>query len=241
MAVRRMFSREICETDAFLDLPATAQRLYFFLGLQADDEGFLQNANSVVRLVGSSRDDLNILSAKRFIIPFESGVIVIRHWRQHNYVPKDRFHATRCLNEKSLLRLDSTSAYELHSDSVYKLDTRCIQSVGDPYPEGRGGKVRGEEEESSPAPSSVESDILSRVEEHQHADDLMRRYQLPDGDTSREALLEDAERVGWTKLEEALQASSRSNSRQRLSVNFYRRFLNDAPTGGGMIAIDNPY
>lgn len=79
------------------------------------------------------------------------------------------------------------------------------------------------------AAAADESDLLSQIADHQRADDLIRRYQLPDGDTSREALLEDAERIGWTRLEEALQAASRSNSRQRLSVNFYRRFLNDAP------------
>lgn len=140
MAVRRMFSREICETDAFLDLPATAQRLYFFLGLQADDEGFLQNANSVIRLVGSSRDDMNVLTAKRFVIPFDSGVVVIRHWRQHNYVPKDRFHQTRCLNEKALLSVDVTGAYDLSPSSVYISDTTCIQDVCNPYPEGREGE-----------------------------------------------------------------------------------------------------
>lgn len=140
MAVRRMFSREICETDAFMDLPATAQRLYFFLGLAADDEGFLQNANSVTRLVGSSRDDLNILAAKRFILPFESGVIVIRHWRQHNYVPKDRFHPTRCIEEKRLLCLDSTNTYDFQSDSVCLLDTVCIQAVDNSSPEGREGE-----------------------------------------------------------------------------------------------------
>ena len=142
MAVRRMFSREICETDDFLDLPATAQRLYFFLGLQADDEGFLQNANSVMRLVGSSRDDMNVLAAKRFVIPFDSGVVVLRHWRQHNYVPKDRFHPTRCLNEKALLFSDATGAYDLSASPVHNLDTICIHAVHDPYPEGREGERR---------------------------------------------------------------------------------------------------
>lgn len=91
------------------------------------------------------------------------------------------------------------------------------------------------------AAAADESDLLSRIADHQRADDLIRRYQLPDGDTSREALLEDAERIGWPKLEGALQAASRSNSRQRLSVNFYRRFLNNVPTtsGGEWLAIEN--
>jgi len=149
MAVRRMFSREVCETDAFLDLPATAQRLYFFLGLQADDEGFLQNANSVIRLVGSSRDDMNVLTAKRFVIPFDSGVVVIRHWRQHNYVPKDRFRSTRCLEEKKQLFLDSTNAYELSTSPICMLDTGCIQVVDNPYTEGREGEGRLDKDNSS--------------------------------------------------------------------------------------------
>ena len=91
------------------------------------------------------------------------------------------------------------------------------------------------------AAAADESDLLSRIADHQRADDLIRRYQLPDGDTSREALLEDAERIGWPRLEEALQAASRSNSRQRLSVNFYRRFLSNAPMtkGDEWLAIEN--
>ena len=98
-----------------------------------------------------------------------------------------------------------------------------------------------EEDLSDDNASTADDDIFDQIADHQRADDLIRRYQLPDGDISREALLEDAERIGWPGLEEALQAASRSNSRQRLSVNFYRRFLNNIPTtsGGEWLAIEN--
>lgn len=100
---------------------------------------------------------------------------------------------------------------------------------------------KAEEDLSDDNASTADDDIFDQIADHQRADDLIRRYQLPDGDTSREALLEDAERIGWSKLEEALQAASRSNSRQRLSVNFYRRFLNNILTtsGGEWLAIEN--
>jgi len=94
MANRRMFSRDVCESDAFLDLPATSQRLYFFLGLFADDEGFLKNPKSVIRQVNSSVDDLKILVMKGFVIPFDSGVIVIKHWKLNNYLQSDRIKPT---------------------------------------------------------------------------------------------------------------------------------------------------
>lgn len=102
----------------------------------------MQNANSVIRLVGSSKDDMHVLTAKRFVIPFDSGVVVIRHWRQHNYVPKDRFHPTRCLNEKALLSTDNTGVYDFQPDPIYIPDTTCIQDVCNPYPEGREGEGR---------------------------------------------------------------------------------------------------
>lgn len=112
MANRRMFSREICASDTFLDMPITSQRLYFFLGLFADDEGFLSSPKSILRQISANVDDLNILIFRGYVIPFSSGVIVITHWKQNNYLQSDRIKPTLCVKEKALLRLNSSKEYE---------------------------------------------------------------------------------------------------------------------------------
>ncbi len=116
MAQRRMFSKTIVEMDSFLDLPVSSRELYFQLGMYADDDGFV-SPKKVIRTVGASEDDLKVLIAKQFVIPFESGVIVIRHWKQNNYIQSDRYSPT-------LHQLEYKQACE---DNVYKLDTKSIQ------------------------------------------------------------------------------------------------------------------
>ena len=123
MAQRRMFSKKITETDSFLDMPLSTQALYFHLNLGADDEGFIDRAKTIQRTIGASDDDMKILIAKGFIIPFESGVVVIRHWRIHNYIQADRFQATIHLEEKAQLDYDKSKIA-----SVKPLD-ECIQNV----------------------------------------------------------------------------------------------------------------
>ena len=122
MAEKRMFSKTIIDSDAFLDMPLSTQSLYFHLSMRADDEGFINNPKKIQRMIGSSDDDLKLLIAKRFLIMFESGVIVIKHWKIHNYIQNDRFKETVYLDEKSQLRLKENKAYTL-------LDTNCIQNV----------------------------------------------------------------------------------------------------------------
>lgn len=132
MANRRMFSRDVCESDAFLDMPSTSQRLYFFLGLFADDEGFLKNPKSILRQINASIDDLNILIVKNFVIPFDSGVIVIKHWMVNNYLQKDRVKPTTCTQEKMLLRLNSAKEYEKkRGENV--MYPNCIQNGYNSY------------------------------------------------------------------------------------------------------------
>ena len=94
MAERRMFSKTIIDSDAFLDMPLSAQSLYFHLSMRADDEGFINNPKKIQRMIGASDDDAKILVMKHFIIPFDSGIVVIRHWMIHNYIQKDRFKPT---------------------------------------------------------------------------------------------------------------------------------------------------
>ena len=99
MAQRRMFNRTVTESDAFTDMPLTAQALYFHLGMTTDDDGFVNSPKRVQRCIGAAVDDLNLLAAKGFVIPFESGVVVVRHWKLHNCTQKDRYHATICRKE----------------------------------------------------------------------------------------------------------------------------------------------
>jgi hypothetical protein len=124
MAERRMFAKTIVTSDAFLDMPLSARCLYFTLGMFADDDGFVNNPKSIMRQVGACTDDLNILLAKRFILTFESGVIVIKHWKIHNYIAKDRYKETKYIEEKSKLMLDEKGAYTECIQDVYKMDTQ---------------------------------------------------------------------------------------------------------------------
>jgi hypothetical protein len=103
MAERRMFAKTIIDSDAFLDMPLSSQALYFHLSMRADDDGFLNNAKKIQRTIGSADDDLKILFAKNFLIPFESGVCVIKHWLIHNMIQKDRYKATMYSEEKENL------------------------------------------------------------------------------------------------------------------------------------------
>lgn len=111
MAERRMFAKTIIDSDAFLDMPLSAQALYFHLSMRADDDGFINNPKKIQRMVGASDDDCKLLIMKRFIITFESGVIVIKHWKIHNYIQKDRYKPTIYKEEKALLVEKENKAY----------------------------------------------------------------------------------------------------------------------------------
>lgn len=116
MAERRMFSKTIIDSDAFLDMPLSTQALYFHLSMRADDDGFINNPKKIQRMVGCNQDDITLLIAKRFVIPFESGVCVIKHWRIHNYIRTDRYKETPYQEEKSQLILKDNNSYTLSSD-----------------------------------------------------------------------------------------------------------------------------
>lgn len=111
MAEKRMFAKTIVLSDAFLDMPMSARCLYFTLGMLADDDGFVSAPKSIMRQCGASQDDLSILIAKRYILAFDSGVIVIKHWRINNYLRSDRYVETTYLEEKHTLTLDGKGAY----------------------------------------------------------------------------------------------------------------------------------
>ena len=115
MAERRMFAKTIIDSDAFLDMPVTARLLYYDLSMRADDDGFVNSPKKIMRMVGASQDDLSILCMRKFLIPFDNGVVVIKHWRIHNYIRKDTYSSTPYKEQKALLEFDENNAYRLSS------------------------------------------------------------------------------------------------------------------------------
>lgn len=129
MAEKRMFAKTIIDSDAFLDMPLSTQALYFHLAMRADDEGFINNPKKIQRTVGSTDDDLKLLMLKNFIIPFESGIVVIKHWKIHNYIRTDRLKPTAYQEEKGQLSIKKNGAYTLCQADVSQLSGRCPADV----------------------------------------------------------------------------------------------------------------
>jgi hypothetical protein len=111
-----MFSLDVIDTDEFLEMPATTQNLYFHLGLRGDDDGFVSSPKKIMKIINASEDDLKVLFAKKFIIGFDTGIIVIRHWKIHNYIQSDRYSETIYQEEKELLTEEN------------RMYTKCIQN-----------------------------------------------------------------------------------------------------------------
>ena len=157
MAERRMFAKSIINSDAFLEMPLSAQALYFHLGMRADDDGFVNNPRKIMRLVSCSDDDMRLLIVKHFIIPFDSGVVVLKHWRIHNYIRSDRYKETNYIEEKALLKLKENNAYTLD-------DTLGIPSdIPTVYPDkesiGKDSKGKGNSKFTPPTIEEVEAYI----------------------------------------------------------------------------------
>ena len=131
MAERRMFAKSIIDSDSFIDMPTSSRLLYYDLSMRADDDGFVNSPKKIIKMTGASDDDLKLLIVKKFLIPFESGVVVIKHWKIHNYIRNDRYKETIYLEEKALL---STT-----ENKEYTLDTIGIPTD---IPLGDAGKVR---------------------------------------------------------------------------------------------------
>ena len=155
-----MFAKTIIDSDAFLDMPLTTQALYFHLSMRADDEGFINNPKKIMRMIGASDDEFRLLQAKSFIIPFESGVCVIKHWRIHNYLRNDRFKPTVYVEEKAQLSVKDNRAYTLNPGTPILGIPTGIPNVYQCETQDRLGKV-----------SIVEDSIEEyRVEDFQEED-----------------------------------------------------------------------
>lgn len=118
MAKKRMFSLGVLETDAFLDMPLSAQALYFHLNLRADDDGFVGNPKRLTQSLGANLDDLKLLVAKRFLIAFDDGVIVIKHWRMHNAIKRDRYTQTNFTEDLMMLDIKDNGAYTMRDGAL---------------------------------------------------------------------------------------------------------------------------
>ena len=144
MAQRRMFSKDITEHDSFLDMPLSAQALYFHFGMAADDDGFL-SPKKVQRMVGASADDYRILAAKKFVLEFDDGVIVIKHWKINNYLRNDRYKQSPHKEKMALLSLKSNNAYTWYTNGIPLVDA--------------GKDSIGKDSINSDAKASAESDM----------------------------------------------------------------------------------
>lgn len=118
MASKRMFNIEIIDADRFLDMPASSQNLYFHLAMRADDDGFISNPKKIQRIVGASDDDATILMAKEYLLKFENGLMVIKHWRIHNYLRSDRYKPSLNTYERELLVVEKNGEYTLKYDGI---------------------------------------------------------------------------------------------------------------------------
>lgn len=126
MANKRMFSLSVVDTDKFLEMPISSRLLYYELGMRADDDGFVDNWKKILLFTGLKEDDLKVLITKQFILPFESGVIVIRHWRMNNYLQNDRTKPTIHQEELKQLGLDNSNVYNLYTECIHSIDKYSI-------------------------------------------------------------------------------------------------------------------
>jgi hypothetical protein len=146
MAERRMFAKTIIDSDAFLDMPTSARLLYYDLSMRADDDGFINSPKKIIRMTGASDDDLKVLIAKKFVIPFENGIVVIKHWKIHNYIAKDRYTETKYKEEKAMLKLDENNAYTLSEGKPLNL----IEKTKQPLSEARQKRLDVKKESDLP-------------------------------------------------------------------------------------------
>ena len=127
MKNHRMFSLYVIDSDQFLDMPLSTQATYLHLCMRADDDGFINNPKKIQRMIGASEDDLKLLIAKQFVIPFETGVVVIKHWRMHNYIRKDMYKSSLCVDEKSMIEDAGNGTYQLRNVSVTDTSRNTLQ------------------------------------------------------------------------------------------------------------------
>lgn len=168
-----MFTKKITESDAFLEMPSSAQNLYFHLNMEADDDGFVNAPKKIMRMVGASEDDFKLLLVKKFILVFESGVIVIKHWRMHNLIRADRYHPTQYQEEYRSLELKEDNAYRLTTNTIEEEPQKELATTWQPSGNqmetevrlGKDsiGKVSIDKELFAPTSSDIDAEEFDRM------------------------------------------------------------------------------
>lgn len=172
MAERRMFAKTIVLSDAFLDMPMSARCLYFTLGMLADDDGFVGSPKAIMRQCGASEDDMRILVSKKYVLGFDSGVLVIKHWRLNNYLRNDRHVQTTYTEELATLGIDDKGAYTQNVEKMERLPVGIPndnQVVYSRYTQDRLGKDSQDNNiysraEDSPTAHPEQADVTEIVE-----------------------------------------------------------------------------
>ena len=177
MAERRMFAKKIVDSDAFLDLPLSAQALYFHLGMHADDDGFLNNANRIKRTIGAHDKDLEILLEKRFLLLFPSGVLVVKHWKMNNHIKGDRYRPTQYQEEYQRLKIKANKAY---TDRTAMAQTEAIPVFNEENepenPSGSSLDPEGRTDEFNLAYYSVEKESSFEEDPMEKCREVMELY-----------------------------------------------------------------
>lgn len=192
MADKRMMSKSVIDTDMFLDMPASTQSLYFHMLLRADDDGFLKNAKTIMRTVGASPDDIKLLIAKQYLIPFDTGIMAIKHWRIHNYIKKDRYKPTDCEEIKLL---------EVNEKGEYVLAEPVRSQVGsnmEPQDRDRDRLEIGKDRDSSRKRSSANNSTTATQKFKKPTLEELKAYIAENSYTfSAEAFMDYYESNGW--------------------------------------------
>ncbi|QEA43281.1 DNA replication protein [Leuconostoc lactis] len=209
MAQRRMFSKKVTDTDTFLDMPLSSQALYFHLNMHADDDGFIDNTKTIQRMIGSSEDDLKLLTAKQFIFPFETGVVVIKDWLVHNYIRKDTYNKTMYPNELEQLQVNDSGQYE---NKKFVTSTERPRLVDDTLTQVRLGKDRLGKDSKDILSGSDEPDSkrIQKSERDQMFETIWKLYPKKSGKANAKKDFDNAIKSGVdpelikSKLEEYL-------------------------------------
>lgn len=166
MAEKRMITKTIVDSDAFLDMPVSSQNLYFHLNVRADDEGFVNSPNKIMKMVGCNKNDLDVLLTKRFVLGFESGIIVIKHWKLHNCIRKDRLKETVHIKEKSMLAEKENGSYTFMTDTCQTIDSQLTDESQHRLDKIRLDKIRLDkdsiEEENEEENKSIEYEMIKK-------------------------------------------------------------------------------
>ena len=207
MAERRMFTLKIVDSDAFLDMPASTQALYFHLAMRADDDGFVNNPKKVQRIVGASEDDLKLLIVKRFIIGFETGVIVIKHWRMHNTLRKDRYNPTQYQEELAMLSIKENGAY---TDRGNQLETNWQPdgnqlATQDRLGKDRLGKDRLDKGEKADAFADFAKDDKEMLQLLRDFAEMRRKKNKPMTDRAKQMLVNKLESIPESERKKAVE------------------------------------